>query len=353
MYEPSFQLIMIFQNTIIEWYNKNKRDLPWRNTTDPYKVWISEIILQQTKVSQGLPYYNRFITEFPTITDLANSTEDQVLNLWQGLGYYSRARNLLFTARLIRDKYHSIFPSDYNSIRELKGVGDYTSAAISSFCFKLPYAVLDGNVFRLLSRYFAIDTPIDSSAGKKTFQKMSQELICKKNPDVYNQAIMEFGAIQCLPKNPICSDCVLNSSCKSYGTDLVELLPVKSKSIKVSKKYFNYIIFISGDNTFIHKRNKGIWKSLYQFPLIEGEFTFNEIKDLQEWNELVNDENVSLKFSSFTIKHKLSHQLIHAVFHHVEVDNIISEKYLRINWSNLDDYPFPRLIDKYLESLKK
>ena len=172
MYKPNFQLIMIFQNTIIDWYHKNKRDLPWRNTTDPYKVWISEIILQQTKVSQGLPYYNRFILEFPTITDLANAKEDQVLKLWQGLGYYSRARNLHYTARLIRDKYHSIFPSDYNSIKALKGVGDYTSAAISSFCFKLPHAVLDGNVFRLLSRYFAIETPIDTGAGKKLFKKM-------------------------------------------------------------------------------------------------------------------------------------------------------------------------------------
>tara|TARA_B100000683_G_scaffold275182_1_gene325167 strand:- start:5410 stop:6444 length:1035 start_codon:yes stop_codon:yes gene_type:complete len=344
---------MIFQNTIIEWYHKNKRDLPWRNTTDPYKVWISEIILQQTKVSQGLPYYNRFITEFPSITDLANAKEDQVLKLWQGLGYYSRARNLHFTAKLIRDKYNSIFPSDYNSIIQLKGVGDYTSSAISSFCFKLPYAVLDGNVFRLLSRYFAIDTPIDSSAGKQIFKKISQELICYKNPDIYNQAIMEFGAVQCLPKNPSCSECVLNSSCKSYGTDLVKLLPIKSKSLKVSNKYFNYIIFISGNNTFIHKRNIGIWKSLYQFPLIEGNYSFNEIQNLQKWNELVKDQNPSLRFSSLQIQHKLSHQLIHAVFHHVEVKDVISEKYLKIKWSKLDEYPLPRLIDKYLESLKK
>ena len=344
---------MIFQNTIIEWYHKNKRDLPWRNTTDPYKVWISEIILQQTRVSQGLPYYNRFILEFPTITDLANAKEDQVLKLWQGLGYYSRARNLHYTARLIRDKHHSIFPSDYNSIKALKGVGDYTSAAISSFCFKLPYAVLDGNVFRLLSRYFAIDTPIDTGAGKKLFKNMSQHLISKKNPDVYNQAIMEFGALQCLPKNPSCSICVLNSSCKSYGTDLVELLPIKNKSLKVSKKYFNYIIINSGDKTFIHKRNNGIWKSLYQFPLIEGEFTFDEIQNLKEWCDLFKDKHATLKFSSLPIKHKLSHQIIYAVFHHVEAQDVISEKYLKIKWSKIDDYPLPRLIDKYLESLKQ
>ena len=344
---------MIFQKTIIEWYLKNKRDLPWRNTTDPYKVWISEIILQQTKVSQGLPYYNRFIMEFPTINDLANATDDQVLKLWQGLGYYSRARNLHFTARLIRDKYNSIFPSDYNSIKELKGIGEYTSAAISSFCFKLPYAVLDGNVYRFLSRYFAIDTPIDSSAGKKIFRKLSQELICKKNPDVYNQAIMEFGALQCIPKNPTCSDCIFKSSCKSYDTDLVELLPTKSKSLKVSNKYYNYIIFIYKDSTFIHKRNKGIWHSLYQFPLIEGEFSFNEIQNSKKWNEFVKNKNVRFKFSSLPINHKLSHQLIHAVFHHVEVEEVISEKYLQIKWSELDNYPLPRLIDKYIESLKK
>ena len=295
---------MIFQEQIKNWYQINKRNLPWRNTTDPYKIWISEIILQQTQVSQGAPYYHRFVSEFPTVTELANADEDHILKLWQGLGYYSRARNLHYTAKVIRDKYNSNFPSDYYSIKNLKGVGDYTAAAISSFCFKLPYAVLDGNVYRLLSRYFGIDAPIDTSIGKKKFKEISQELICKKEPDIYNQAIMEFGSLQCRPKNPNLPQCVLKSTCYSYETELVSLLPIKSKLSKVVDKYFNFIIFISGSYTFIHKRKNGIWKSLYQFPLIEGEFSFDEIKNKSEWRDLINNKEINLKYSSSTITHK-------------------------------------------------
>jgi len=195
---------MIFSEEIINWYYLNKRDLPWRNTTNPYKIWISEVILQQTKVSQGLSYYIRFIEQFPTVTHLADASEDQVLKVWQGLGYYSRARNLHFSAKIIRDNFNSEFPSEYKLIRELKGVGDYTAAAISSFCFNLPYAVLDGNVSRVLTRYFAIETPIDSSKGKRTLKELSQKLLNLSNPSIYNQSIMEFGALMCTPKNPSC-----------------------------------------------------------------------------------------------------------------------------------------------------
>lgn len=343
---------MIFSEALIKWYHKNKRELPWRNTTDPYKIWISEIILQQTKVSQGLPYYNRFIKEFPTVTDLANASEDEVLNLWQGLGYYSRARNLHFTAKIIRDEYDSVFPSDHKSIKNLKGIGDYTAAAISSFCYKLPYAVLDGNVSRVLSRYFAVDTPIDSSEGKKVFKKLSQKLLDLNNPDTYNQAIMEFGALQCVPKSPNCEECPLKESCQSYSTELVKILPLKSKSLKVTDRYFNYFIITSSDSTFIHKRNDGIWKSLYQFPLIEGELNFEELQKSEEWTKLFKSEEVILSSSSLQIKHKLSHQLIHAVFYHVVMEDFSSDKLIKIKWKNLDDYPLPRLIDKYLKSIK-
>ena len=342
---------MTFQEKIKNWYQINKRNLPWRYTTDPYKIWISEIILQQTQVSQGLPYYNRFVSEFPTVTELANADDDHILKLWQGLGYYSRARNLHFTAKIIRDKYNSKFPSDYNSIKKLKGIGDYTAAAISSFCFKLPYAVLDGNVYRLLSRYFGIDTPIDTSSGKKKFKEISQEMLCKNEPDIYNQAIMEFGSLQCRPKKPNCSECILKSTCNSYETDLVSLLPVKSKLSKVVDKYFNFIIFISGTHTFIHKRKHGIWKSLYQFPLIEGEFSFDEIKNKSEWRDLINNKEINQKYSSSTITHKLTHQRIHAVFHHVEIEDLHSKEYMRVDLSTLQNYPTPRLIEKYIQGL--
>ncbi|MAR40238.1 MAG: A/G-specific adenine glycosylase [Flavobacteriales bacterium] len=343
---------MIFSTTIIKWYHKNKRDLPWRNTKDPYRIWISEIILQQTKVSQGLPYYNRFIKKFPTITELAKASEDEVLNLWQGLGYYSRARNLHVTAKLIRDEYDSVFPSDYKSIKNLKGIGDYTAAAISSFCYKLPYAVLDGNVSRVLSRYFAIETPIDVSEGQKVFKKLSQELLDLDNPDTYNQAIMEFGALQCVPKSPNCEDCPLHESCQSYSTELVQLLPLKSKSLKVIDRYFNYLIITSSDNTFIHKREEGIWKSLYQFPLIEGNLDFEVLQKSKEWDKLFKGKDVVLNSSSLQIKHKLSHQLIHAVFYSLRVEDFSSDNLIKLKWKNLDDYPLPRLIDKYLKSIK-
>ncbi len=342
---------MIFQEKIKNWYQINKRNLPWRNTTDPYKVWISEIILQQTQVSQGLPYYYRFVSEFPTVTELANADEDHILKLWQGLGYYSRARNLHYSAKVIRDKYNSNFPSDYYHIKKLKGVGDYTAAAISSFCFKLPYAVLDGNVYRLLSRYFGIDAPIDTSTGKKKFVEISQELICVKEPDIYNQAIMEFGSLQCRPKNPNCAKCILKSTCYSYETELVSLLPIKSKLLKIVDKYFNFIIFISGSHTFIHKRKNGIWKSLYQFPLIEGEFSFDELKSQREWRDLINNKEINLKYSSSTITHKLTHQRIHAIFHHVEIEDLYSKEYMRVNLSELQNYPTPRLIEKYIQGL--
>ncbi|MBT5858797.1 MAG: A/G-specific adenine glycosylase [Flavobacteriales bacterium] len=344
---------MIFSDEIIQWYKKNRRDLPWRNTVDPYKIWLSEIILQQTKVSQGLPYYNSFIDEFDTITDLANAKEDKILKLWQGLGYYSRAKNLHFTAKFIRDNYNSVFPSEYKEIRELKGVGDYTASAISSFCYDLPYAVLDGNVSRLISRYFAIETPIDSSEGKRLLKQKSQELLDIKSPAIYNQAIMEFGALQCVPKSPNCEGCVLKSTCKSYSTELVHLLPIKSKSLKVSNKYFNFLIITDGENTFIEKRKKGIWNSLYQFPLIEGKYDSETIQSSDKWKEIFSETKDSIDFVSFQIKHKLSHQLIHAFFYHIKSEGFINDDFIKINWDDINKYPLPRLIDKYLNSVKE
>lgn len=341
---------MIFSDEIINWYHKNKRDLPWRNTNNPYKIWISEIILQQTQVSQGLSYYIRFIEEFPTITDLANAPEDQVLKAWQGLGYYSRARNLHFSAKIIRDNFNSEFPSEYKLIRDLKGVGDYTAAAIASFCFNLPYAVLDGNVSRFLTRYFAIETPIDSSKGKRILKELSQKLLNLSNPSIYNQAIMEFGALMCTPKKTDCSICPLSDSCKSFGTDLVRLLPIKNKSLKITNHYFNFLIISSNKHIYIEKRRSGIWNGLYQFPLIEGELTENQIIETQQWKNIFIGNTIIEKVS-LKIKHKLTHQIIITVFYHIQCDEINASEFLKIRRRDIERYPFPTLIYKYIKSV--
>ena len=341
---------MIFSDTIILWYNKNKRDLPWRKTVNPYKIWISEIILQQTKVVQGLPYYNNFIRHFPTIVDLANSDEDMVMKIWQGLGYYSRARNLHFTAKFIVNELNSKFPDNYNDLLKLKGIGDYTASAISSFCFNLPHAVLDGNVSRVISRYMGIELAIDSPDGKRLLKKLSHDLLNKKYCSIHNQAIMEFGALMCVPKSPNCSICPLSSSCVSYGTNLVSLLPNKNKVLKVKNRYFNFLIISSNNKTYIEKRKKGIWKSLYQFPLIEGEFEFDKLKMSKEWLRLFNSQ-VDVYMISKQIKHKLSHQLIHANFYHIKSHSFKNIDLIEIDFNNLDEFAFPTLIDKYLKSV--
>ena len=341
---------MIFSEEIIVWYEKNKRDLPWRLTKDPYKIWISEIILQQTRVDQGLPYYIRFLEKFPTIKVLAEASEIEVLNLWQGLGYYSRARNLHFTSKYIIKHYNGIFPSDYSEIRSLKGIGNYTAAAIASFCYNLPYPVLDGNVSRVLTRFLSYEMPINSSKGRKYLELMSEKLMNKEKPDLYNQSIMEFGALQCTPKDPNCGICPLKKLCKSYGTELVNLLPIKTRNLKVRKRYFNYIVIKLDDSTFIKKRNEGIWHSLYEFPLIEGNLELEEIQKSTLWEHLFYGNNFVIEDVSIVMKHKLSHQTIFAKFIIVSIDHINDNDFLRIRWDQLVDYPIPRLIHKYLIS---
>lgn len=246
---------MDFSTQIIEWYRTNKRDLPWRKTKNPYQIWLSEIILQQTRVEQGLSYYLKFIEKYPSIKDLANAPQDEVLKLWQGLGYYSRARNLHYTSKVITDKYKGEFPATYKEILDLKGIGEYTAAAISSFSFNLPYPVIDGNVYRVLSRVFDIDTPIDSTLGKKEFKELAYELINKNNPSEYNQAIMEFGALYCKPQSPDCENCIFTSTCLAFKTKKINELPVKSKKLKQKNRYFNYLVFIDEDYTYLKKEN--------------------------------------------------------------------------------------------------
>ena len=302
---------MGFSSVIIKWYIKNKRQLPWRMTKDPYKIWLSEIILQQTRVNQGLPYYEKFVQKFPSVHHLAMSNENVVMKTWQGLGYYSRARNLHFSAKFISRNLNGTFPETYEAIRRLKGVGDYTAAAISSIAFDLPYPVVDGNVYRVLARYFGITSPTDTSHGKKIFMQKAKMLLGRNNPGAFNQAVMEFGALQCVPANPDCDKCPLKKNCKALAGNRIDTLPVKSKKTTVRARYFNYLVF-KKNNKILVKRRTGndIWKNLYDFPLIESKHNISE-KKLKMY---LSTQSISIKNPLITAKHLLSHQIIHAKF---------------------------------------
>jgi A/G-specific adenine glycosylase len=334
-----------FHRLIVEWYRLNKRDLPWRETQNAYFIWLSEIILQQTRVLQGMNYYLKFIRHYPTVHDLANASEQDVLNDWQGLGYYSRARNLHFTAKLISKEMNGVFPSSFDEIKKLKGIGDYTAAAISSFAYNLPHAVVDGNVYRVLSRVFEVRFPIDSTDGKKYFAELAQELISLQEPAVHNQAIMELGAMQCLPVNPICDSCPLNSICLAFSNQSYKDLPVKAKKNKTRNRYFHFLIFKKSGSILLEKREeKDIWQHLFQFPLIET---------------ARDEELTALSFSKLGVlpyritegvKHVLSHQRIYARFYYFDGFPVIIEKnYFQVAQINIQDYPLPRLIDRFLD----
>jgi A/G-specific adenine glycosylase len=329
---------MTFSQTIIRWYNKNKRDLPWRHTKDPYKIWLSEIIMQQTRVQQGLPYYNTFAKKFPSVHHLAKAEENTVMKTWQGLGYYSRARNLHHTAKFISKELKGKFPNEYEAIKQLKGIGDYTASAIASFAFDKPHAVVDGNVFRVLSRYFGIKTPIDSTEGKKLFAQKANMLIDKKDPGTFNQAIMEFGAMQCVPQTPDCGSCPLAKNCIGLAKNLISELPIKSQKTKIRTRYFNYLVIRKNRKTLIKKRTeKDIWKNLYDFPMIE---TKKELKKLKGKAIL----SVSKPF-----KHVLSHQIIFAKFWELKSHNNKSMVGTYVSDNQMGKYAFPRLLELYFE----
>lgn len=336
-----------FQRLIIEWYRLNARSLPWRETKNPYFIWLSEVILQQTRVEQGLSYYLKFIKNYPTVVDLAKASEEDVLNDWQGLGYYSRARNLYLSAKMIVNKFKGDFPSEYKEVLSLKGVGEYAAAAITSFAYDLPYAVLDGNVFRVLSRVFDIDDPIDSSIGKKIFRELSQSLLPKNNSAEYNQAIMEFGAIQCKPKNPDCQTCVLNNNCLSYSKGVIDQRPVKSKKVKTRDRHFNYLILRNKESCFLRKRvEKDIWQHLYEFPMIETEFQ----EDFNTLKSMIEDVYGCIPLRSISVKkHVLSHQHIYANFFLFE-DDYFDDKneFEKVAMEDIQNFPLSRLIDRFL-----
>lgn len=345
----------IFSAKLQEWYNEHHRNLPWRNTTDPYKIWLSEIILQQTRVEQGTAYYNKFVDHYPTVSHLAKASEQKVLKDWQGLGYYSRARNLHAAAKVIYEQMNGVFPSTFTEIKKLKGVGDYTAAAISSFAFNEAQAVLDGNVFRVLSRLSANDTPIDTTIGKKLFQEMASRVLDNKNPAQHNQAIMEFGALQCLPKNPKCDTCIFQRDCSAFRLEKQQQLPVKAKKIKQRKRYFNYLIIENDDVILLNKRRgSGIWQNMYDFPLIESDkkLSLKKVETHEELKKLIKLNDFIVDSVSQERKHILSHQIILATFYHLKISSIADLNEHSFDWkkkSELVNFPIPKLIENYLQ----
>jgi len=349
------EFLFNISDKLICWYKINKRTLPWRDISNPYKIWISEIILQQTRVNQGMDYYIRFIDRFPTIEILAKSSEDEVLKYWQGLGYYSRARNIHKAAQQLSTKYGGTFPSNHNEILKLSGIGDYTAAAICSIAFNQPYAVVDGNVYRVLSRIFGIETPIDSSTGKKEFTEIAQLLLSKTNPGLHNQAMMEFGALQCVPVSPNCENCILQAECKAFELQKISSLPVKLNKTKVTNRYFNYLFIKFNDKTYLQKRTaKDIWQNLYEFPLIESDkqLTYNELIESNAFKNIFKGiKFVNILNISNPMKHILSHRVIYAQFITIN----ISEKneslghFTELSVGEIDSYAVSRLMELFLE----
>ncbi len=333
----------MFAVSLINWYKQNRRELPWRNTTNPYEIWVSEIILQQTRVDQGLPYYNRFIQRFENVKSLATASEDEVLKYWQGLGYYSRARNMHSTAKFIYTNLKGVFPDNFNDLLKLKGVGEYTASAIASFSFKEKKAVVDGNVYRVLSRFFGVREDINSKKGKELIKDIANESIPDFEHDTYNQAIMEFGALVCKPKAPKCYECDISKICFAKKHHLTAELPLKIKNQKLKTRHFNFVIFHCKNEILIEKRTqKDIWQHLYQFPLFE---TNQEID-----NPLVAFNLEGVLKGKFHQKHILSHQLIKGVFWLVEVTSIPKRKNsIKIHINDLNNFPIPKIIEKYAQ----
>ena len=352
-----------FTKVLLQWYPINKRELPWRSTQNPYIIWLSEIILQQTRVAQGLPYFVKFLEKYPTINDLAAAPEDEVLRMWQGLGYYSRARNLHACAKQIVSEFGGKFPDNYNKLLKLKGVGTYTAAAIASFAFKEKVAVVDGNVFRVLARYFGLSEDIGTPAGKKAFESLANQLIPEDAPDEFNQAIMEFGALQCTPKNPDCSICPLNKSCFALRQDMIHLLPVKEKKVKVRNRNFIYYHVTCGNHVLVKKRGaKDIWEGLHDFPMEEvADLTQYRLQDSEYLEDFQSLEANILHEPEINYKHILTHQRIFSTFVdvHITLDNFPQlQKWGKENgWMLISCEMFealgkPKLIVNYLNDKK-
>lgn len=336
-----------FSTQLLDWYQIHKRSLPWRDTKDPYKIWLSEIILQQTRVNQGLPYYIKFTEAFDTVEEFAAADLDEILKLWQGLGYYSRARNMHICAQTVVEKYNGQFPNNYLELQKLKGIGKYTAAAIASICFDEAVPSIDGNVFRVMSRVFGIEQDIAKASSFRIFFERAAQLIPAEEPGNFNQAMMEFGATVCVPKSPACEECMLAKNCFAYQKDMIQSLPVKSKNIKIKHRYFNYHVFTFEDQLLIRQRPSGdIWTGLYEFDLHETE------KSLKS----SNFESAKLKYSSEEISHQLTHQKLHIKFHVYEMksteqlEQLKNEKLMSmVSLEALTEYAVPKPIELFLK----
>ncbi|MCL2649943.1 MAG: A/G-specific adenine glycosylase [Candidatus Azobacteroides sp.] len=340
---------------LIDWFERNKRDLPWRGIDDPYKIWISEIILQQTRVNQGWDYYTRFIERFPDVKSLSEAEEVEVLKYWQGLGYYSRARNLHAAAKMITEQFAGEFPNDYNVALKLKGIGEYTAAAIVSFVWNKPYPVVDGNVFRFLSRLLGIEEPIDTGKGKKLFTKIAGKLMDTEHAGIFNQAIMEFGALQCIPISPDCNTCPFSDICFAFNSKQITDFPVKQNKVKTKTRHFYYFHIQSGEYTYLNKRtSKDIWQNLYEFPCIESEksLSFEELQQMEQFKQLFPlSAQTQCKLVIHNKKHVLTHRILYADFYKI----ILSKEpeslsvFTKIRSKDIDIYPIHRLMQFYLE----
>jgi A/G-specific adenine glycosylase len=338
---------MNFTDELVQWYLINKRDLPWRNTTDAYVIWLSEIILQQTRVEQGLPYFYRFVERYPDVSHFAAAHEDEVLKLWQGLGYYSRGRNMLKTARLVQEQYHGRFPESYDELIKLKGIGEYTAAAIASFSANEARAVVDGNVYRVLARYFGVYEPINSNTGKKTFQTLANSLLNKQNPALHNQAMMEFGAMLCKPKNPGCGICPVHVDCVAFTTNATNVLPVKLKTVKVRERFLNYFLITDGDTVLMNKRgDRDIWANMYDLPVVETTslLTVNELAELPEVKDIFGT-SIKMPHDIPVQKHILTHQRLYIRL----IETTAKPIKLKVNWfytkvENIHDFALPKAI---------
>ncbi len=345
-----YNFFQMIGQKIIAWYKRNKRILPWRDTENPYLIWVSEVILQQTRVNQGLNYYNRFVKTFPDVQTLASAEMDQVLKLWQGLGYYSRARNMHAAAQDIMVRFGGQFPKTYKELITIKGIGDYTASAIASFSFGEAVPVIDGNVMRVMSRLFGISDPINKSQGRKKIRDYAEKTIVRESPGIYNQAVMEFGALQCVPSNPDCEICVLENICEARRLDVVAYLPVKDEVVKVKTRYFNYIIINHGKYTYIQKReSKDIWAGLYEFPMIETEqpVDIGFLQQTDTWKHWFSGNNLQITRISPEITHRLTHRILKVRFYEVLVDQPVDLR-TQIIWDDIAGYAVPRVIENYL-----
>jgi A/G-specific adenine glycosylase len=345
---------MNFSLDLLSWYALHKRDLPWRHTKDAYFIWLSEVIMQQTRIEQGLPYYEKFVETYPTVNELASADEQDVLKLWQGLGYYSRARNLHAAAKVVADDYAGIFPQSYDDIRKLKGIGEYTAAAIASICFDLPYAVVDGNVIRFISRLFGITESVDTAETKKKILSIATECLDPLNPGDYNQAMMEFGATVCTPVKPGCEDCIFKSACWAYLSHMVDEIPLRKSKVAVRERYIHYLVLTytqeGEDFIYLNKRTgSDIWRNLYDFPCLELTAEKNTgILPLQSFTSLLNTSAAVLGNVTDEYIHLLTHQKLHVRFYRVHIPEKIELPFIPVKVSDLSAYPVPRLIDRYV-----